>query len=120
MVPRLQRNKYACSIDPNPFLALNLYMGRCNSCFSIVKKTDLKCYVCGDAVPRHASQVTKRKNISLFSNILFLISLGFTLFSFISEHKLSLAVSLAVSGTLLGLKIIADRLAKRSESYVRR
>jgi len=95
-------------------------MGRCNSCFAVVKRTDSKCYVCGDAVPRHASLVTKRKNISLFSNILFLISLGFTLFSFISEHKLSLTVSLAVSGTLLGLKIIADRFAKHRESYAQR
>jgi hypothetical protein len=95
-------------------------MGRCTACFAVVKKTDSRCYVCGDPVPRYASQVTKRKSISLFSNILFLISLGFTLFSFISEHKLSLAVSLGVSGTLLGLKIIADRIAKNSENYARR
>jgi len=95
-------------------------MGRCNACFAIVKKADSKCYVCGEAVPHYASLATKRKSISLFSNVLFLISLGFTLFSFISEHKLSLAVSLTVSGTLLGLKIIADRFAKRSESYAGR
>ena len=26
-------------------------MARCNSCFSILTKTDSKCYVCGDPVP---------------------------------------------------------------------
>jgi hypothetical protein len=119
-VPALQRNGYACSIDQNPSVAFNLYMGRCNSCFAVVKKTDRVCYVCGDVVPRYASLVTKRKNISLFSNILFVISLGFTLFSFISDHKFSLGVSLAVSGTLLGLKIIADGIAKRSQSFAQR
>lgn len=30
-------------------------MARCDSCFSILTKTDTKCYVCGDPVPGAAS-----------------------------------------------------------------
>jgi hypothetical protein len=26
-------------------------MARCNSCFSIITKSDFKCYVCGDSLP---------------------------------------------------------------------
>jgi len=56
----------------------------------------------------------------LFSNVLFLISLGFTGFSFLSDHKLPLAYSLAVSCTLLALKVVADRFSKQAEQRVSR
>jgi hypothetical protein len=94
-------------------------MGRCNSCFAVVKKHDSHCYVCGEKVPRHASMVAKRKNISLASNILFILSLGFSFYSFFAQEKLSLTVSLAVSATLLLLRILADRFWRSSDPATR-
>jgi len=90
-------------------------MGRCNSCYAIVKKHDRCCYVCGDRVPRRASVVQSRKNISLASNLLFMVSLAFSFYCFFASEKLSLAVSLAISGGLLGLRMLADRHTGQSE-----
>ena len=95
-------------------------MSRCNACYSVITKRDSTCYVCGEKVPRYASLASNRKNLSLFSNVLFLISLGFTGFSFLSDHKLPLTYSLAVSCTLLALKIVADRYSNRAEQRVSR
>lgn len=74
------------------------------------------CYVCGDPVPEYVQPLSTKKELSLFSNLLFVVSLGFSLYSFLSEHKLSLAVSLAVSGSLLLLKVLADQYAKHSSN----
>jgi len=95
-------------------------MSRCDSCYSIVTKRDSVCYVCGEKVPRYASLVSTRKRLSWFSNVLFLVSLGFTGFSFFSEHKLPLPYSLAVSCSLLALKVVADRYSNRAEEHVNR
>lgn len=38
-------------------------MARCNSCFGIITKTDLKCYVCGDIV-------TESERMNLWSALL--------------------------------------------------
>jgi len=94
-------------------------MGRCNSCYAIVKKHDVTCYVCGDKVPRHVSLAANRKKISLASNILFLLSLAFSLYAFFAQEKLPLVVSLAVSATLLLLRVLADRFARQSDPLTR-
>jgi len=94
-------------------------MGRCNSCFAVVKKHDTHCYVCGEKVPHHASALSRRKNISLASNILFMVSLGFSFYSFFAQEKLSLTVSLAISATLLLLRVIADRFWRPSDPLAR-
>jgi len=87
---------------------------RCPACNSVVTKKDRACYVCGDPVPEYLRQLSTKKELSLFSNILFVVSLGFSLYSFLSDHKFSLAVSLVVSGSLLLLKVLADQYAKPS------
>lgn len=94
-------------------------MGRCNSCYAVVKKHDLECYVCGDKIPRRRSLATKRKEISLASNILFVASLSFSIYSFFAQDRLSLSVSLAISGGLFALRILADRLTRPSDSLTR-
>lgn len=104
--------KYPCSIDPESAMGLNRGMGRCSSCYSIVTKNDARCYVCGDPIPQYVSAVAKRKQLSLFHNVLFTASLGFSLFCFLSDHKLSLTMSLAVSAMLLLLRLIADQCAR--------
>ena len=94
-------------------------MGRCNSCFAVVKKNDRVCYICGDPVPRYASMVAKRKRVTAFTNALFIASIGFSIYSFFSEQKLSLAVSISISAGLIILRIIADKLAKQSDPVAR-
>jgi hypothetical protein len=94
-------------------------MGQCTSCYAIVKKHDFECYVCGDKIPRRRKLAAKRKEISAASNILFLASLGFILYSFFAKEELPLARSLAVSGGLLVLRIVADKLTRPSGSPTR-
>jgi hypothetical protein len=91
-------------------------MGRCNSCFAVVKKYEKRCYVCGEKVPHHASLAQNRKKISLASNLLFMASLAFSFYCFFAQERLSLAVSLAISGGLLLLRLLADRHTRQFES----
>lgn len=94
-------------------------MGRCNNCFAIVKKHDRRCYICAEPVPRHASLAVNRKKVSLASNLLFLASLAFTFYSFFAQERLSFTVSLAISATLLLLRILADRFTRQSDAVGR-
>ena len=94
-------------------------MGRCSSCFAVVKKHDLECYVCGDKIPHRRSRSVKRKEISVASNILFLASLAFIVYSFVAKEELPLATSMAISGGLLVLRILADKFARPSGSPTR-
>ena len=55
----------------------------------------------------------KRQPVSGWTNTVFLASLGFTAYCFFGEHKLTLPVTLAISATLLLLRIFAERLAQR-------
>ena len=84
-------------------------MGRCTACYSVITKKDSVCYVCGEKLPRHARLVSARKQLTWVNNVLFMISLGFTGFSFFSNGKMPLSLSIAVSCTLLGLRLVADR-----------
>ena len=111
-----QRKRYPCAIDTNPVPGFNGHMSRCNACYSVITKRDSVCYVCGEQVPRYARLVSTRKNLSWFSNVLFLVSLGFTGFSFFAGHKLPLPYSLAVSCSLLALKVVADRYSNQAEA----
>ena len=95
-------------------------MSRCDACYSVITKRDIVCYVCGQRVPRYARVVSTSKQLSLFSNILFLGSLGFTGFSLLSGQKLPLPLSVAVSCMFLGLKLIADRYASQAEERLKR
>jgi hypothetical protein len=82
---------------------------RCDSCNGLIKKTDEVCYTCGDKVPDYVREVSARQQISLLSNIVFLASLAFSLFSFLSDRPLPLTISLIVSAGFLLLRIFAER-----------
>jgi hypothetical protein len=94
-------------------LTLNEDMGRCVYCHSVVTKNEDSCFVCGDSVPRQTRAAVKRQPVSGWTNTVFLASLGFTAYCFFGEHKLTLPVTLAISTTLLLLRIVAERLANR-------
>ncbi len=91
-------------------------MGRCIWCHSVVMKDEDYCYVCGDNVTKDGKVVVKRRPVSAFTNLVFLASLAFTAYCFFAVHKLSLPVTLAISCTLLLIRILAERLASKNPS----
>ena len=90
-------------------------MARCQACNTVVTKLDLVCYGCGDPIPKSARQPSSQpKRISKVSNIAFFCSLGLTAFSLFSSYKLPLAMTTAISLLLLGVRVIADRVANKN------
>ena len=88
-------------------------MGRCIYCHSVVTKDEDFCYVCYDSVPKQVKSMVRHQTVSGWTNTIFLASLAFTAYCFFAAHKLSLPVTLAISSTLLLLRILADRRANR-------
>jgi len=72
--------------------------------------------MCGDNVPKKKEKVAKRRPVSAWTNTVFLVSLAFTIYCFLAAHKLSLQMTLAVSASLLLLRIVAERLANRASA----
>ena len=97
-------------------------MGRCVYCHSVVTRDDDTCYVCGDdlrgynRLRRNSAAVAQQRPLSGWTNLVFLASLGFTAYCFLAEHKLSLPVTLGISGGLLALRIIAEYLVKKNSN----
>lgn len=84
---------------------------RCINCNGIVAKDDLACYSCGEPIPksaRRSSVLPQRRPASKLSNVIFVVSLALTAFSFITPNKPPLSVSLAASGVLILVKVLAD------------
>jgi len=99
-------------MDSKPFFVSNWFMPRCVSCHGVVTKYDAVCYGCGDPVPKF-HRTFEPKRISKASNIAFIASIGLTVYSFVSPHKMSLWTSVALSGSILLVRIIADRIAAK-------
>jgi hypothetical protein len=99
-------------MDSKPFSVSNRFMPRCVSCNGVVTKYDSVCYGCGDPVPK-SQRPFQPKRISKVSNIAFIASLGLTAFSFLSPYKMSLWLSIGLSGAILLVRIVADRIADK-------
>ncbi|HTW67884.1 MAG TPA: hypothetical protein VME17_24890 [Bryobacteraceae bacterium] len=80
----------------------------------MVTKDDDYCYICGDSFQKQAKVAVKRRPVSALTNLVFLISLGFTAYCFLAEHKLSLPMTLAVSSALLLLRILAEHFVNKN------
>jgi hypothetical protein len=93
-------------------------MGRCVYCHSVVVRDEDYCYVCGDSVPPHihTKAAVKSRPVSGLTNLVFLGSLAFTAYCFFAEHKLSLPLTIAISCSLLLLRVFAEYLAKRNSN----
>ena len=91
-------------------------MGRCVYCHSVVTRHEDYCYICGDSVPKQKITAVRRRPVSALTNTVFLASLAFTFYSFFATHKLSLPVTLAISGSLLLLRVLGERLANRNSN----
>jgi hypothetical protein len=103
-------------------------MTRCNACNGVIKRIDLECYTCGQAVPGAIKPFWRRNRVSEakcaapvtpVSNLLFIASLLLTAFSFLSPQKLPLAVTATISGILLAARIVTDRRAAPKQKRVR-
>ena len=113
-------------------------MTRCNSCNGLVTKNDVVCFVCGEPVPGARKRGVKRvkaapvarfvqvtqaprlqqpvKPLARVSNLLFLGSLLLTVFSFLSDQKLPVAVCLGLSVILLSMRLFDGRVASRDSN----
>ena len=98
-------------------VALNVDMGRCIYCHSVVTRDEDSCYVCGDSVPKQPkTAVVKHQPVSPLTNIVFLAGLAYMAYSFFGPHKLPLPVTVAISSSLLLIRILAQRMAgKKSD-----
>jgi hypothetical protein len=103
-------------------------MARCNACNGVVKRIDLECYTCGEAVPGAIKPFWRRKReseaksaapVTPASNLLFIASLLLTGFSFLSPKKLPLPVTATLSVVMLAARIVTDRRAAPKQKRVR-
>jgi hypothetical protein len=72
-----------------------------------------RCYICGDSRPRPNVAVRNRP-VSALTNLVFLASLTFTGYCFFAQHKLSLPMTLAISASLLLIRIVAEKAVNRN------
>jgi hypothetical protein len=103
-------------------------MTRCNACNGVIKRMDLECYMCGEAVPGSAHSFWRRRQdsqakpaapVTPVSNLLFMASLLLTGISFLSPQKLPLPLTATISGILLTARIVTDRRASPKQKRVR-
>ncbi len=95
-------------------VALNVDMGRCIYCHSVVTKDEDSCYVCGDSVPRQSkAAVVNRPPVSGLTNAVFVAGLACTAYGFFGPHRPPLPVTVAISSSLLLVRIFAQRMARR-------
>ncbi|HTB18859.1 MAG TPA: hypothetical protein VK708_12120 [Bryobacteraceae bacterium] len=92
-------------------------MGRCVYCHGVVTREEDYCYICGDSVPKQKDKAVQRRPVSAWTNTVFLASLAFTAYCFLAAHKLSLQMTLAISATLLLVRIVAEKFANRTSTY---
>jgi hypothetical protein len=101
-------------------------MARCNQCNSVTTRTDLECYVCGEPLRRARKPFWRRNTepkalppVTPLSNLLFVISLGLTLFSFIAPNALSVGFASTLGGILFVARIASDRVAVKRQLALR-
>jgi hypothetical protein len=95
-------------------------MARGNDCYSVLTKADSECYICGLPAPGSKKPFWRRKNepkvippVTPLSNLLFMASIGLTLFSFLSPSTMSVSFGATLGGMLFVARIVSDRVALR-------
>jgi hypothetical protein len=101
-------------------------MARCNECNGVVTRTDSECYTCGFALPGARRRLWRRAKdskpvppVTPLSNLLFMASLGLTLFSFISPNTMSAPFAATLGGMLFVARMISDRVATKRQLALR-
>ena len=87
---------------------------------------DSECYICGEPVPASQRSFWKRKKepkpappVTPLSNLLFVASIGLTLFSFVSPHTMSVSFGATLGGALFVARIASDRIAAKRQLALR-
>ena len=80
---------------------------RCLYCHSIVTPDEDHCYLCGASMPKLARAIAKPHSTG-WANVVFLGSLAFTAYGFFGSHLFSLPMTVAISSSLLLLRIAAE------------
>lgn len=91
-------------------------MSKCLYCHSMVTKDEDYCYICGESVPQRPKAVVRSQPVSGLTNALFLASLAFTAYCFFGQHKLTLPLTLAISFSLLLIRMLAERIARKNSN----
>jgi hypothetical protein len=93
-------------------------MARCNDCFNVLTKNDSECYTCGLPAPwakkafwRRTKEPKPGPPVTPVSNLLFVASIGLTLFSFLSPNTMSIRFGATLGGLLFVARIVSDRIA---------
>lgn len=105
---------------------LKWVMARCTECNSVITRTDSECYICGLPVPGVKRSIWRRKKeskplppVTPLSNLLFVASLGLTLFSFVSPNTMSVSFGATLGGILFVARIVSDRIAMKQRLALR-
>jgi hypothetical protein len=101
-------------------------MARCNECNSVITKNDSECYICGVPAPGAKKPFWRRNKerqapppVTPLSNVLFVASVGLTLFSFFSPNTMSVSFSATLGGLLFVARIVSDRIALKQRLALR-
>jgi hypothetical protein len=111
----------------HPRLAyLNWIMARCKECNSVVTRNDSECYICGLPVASAKRPFWRSEKkpklvpaVTPLSNLLFVASLGLTLFSFLSPNTMSVSFGATLGGILFVARIVSDRIALKQQLALR-
>jgi hypothetical protein len=109
---------------------LNGVMARCKECNSVITRTDSECFICGDPVPGRKktawqSRLWEKKDsrdrppVTPVSNLLFIASIGLTLFSLLAPARIPVSFGATLGGLLFVARIVSDRWASRRQSALR-
>lgn len=97
-------------------------MQRCLYCHGAIAKNEDYCHFCGDRSPKQAkatpatpkttavSKPAKGSAVSNATNVVFGVSLAVTAYCFFVEHSLSLPIAIAMSSTLVVIRLLAERV----------
>lgn len=114
------------SMDRPRLAHLNWIMARCKECNSVVTRNDSECYICGIAVAGGKDRFWRRDKepkpfppVTPLSNLLFVASLGLTLFSFLSPNSMSVSFGATLGGILFVARIVSDRIALKQQLALR-
>jgi len=89
-------------------------------CYSVITRTDSECYICGLPVKKRRFWPRKKQHkplapVTPVSNLLFVASLGLTVFSFVSPNTMPVSVGATLGGLLFVARIVSDRIALRQQ-----
>lgn len=88
-------------------------MRRCIYCYGLVSDDEKCCAICGSRVSKYAKTRLKHRFVSGMTHLIFLASLGYTVYCFMVERSLALPATLTIASALLLIRVLAEEFANR-------